>query len=226
MRFTYYGHATFAVETGGKKLLFDPFITPNELAKHIDINTIEADYILLSHGHGDHVADAAAIAKRTGAKVIGMAEVIGWISKNGVENVHPMNYGSYTFDFGRVSLVPAWHSSGLPDGSYGGNPGGFVIQSNEGNFYYSGDTCLMLDMQLIPHYAKLDFAVLPIGGNYTMDAHDAVKALEFVQCNKVIGVHYDTFPVIAIDKEAVKKTFESAGKEVLLPGIGESITVG
>jgi L-ascorbate metabolism protein UlaG (beta-lactamase superfamily) len=225
MRFTYYGHATFAVEAGGKKLLFDPFISPNELAKHIDINTIEADYILLSHGHGDHVADVVSIAKRTGAKVIAMAEVIDWVTKNGVENVHPMNFGSYTFDFGRVSMVPAWHSSSMPDGAYGGNPGGFVLQTADGNFYYSGDTCLMLDMQLIPHYAKLDFAVLPIGGNYTMDAQDAVKALEFVQCTKAIGIHYDTFPVIVIDKDVVKKTFEAAGKEVLLPGIGETIEV-
>lgn len=225
MQFTYYGHASFAVTAGGKKLLFDPFISPNELAKHIDINSIEADYILLSHGHGDHVADAVSIAKRTGAKVIAMAEIADWISRQGVENVHGMNYGSYTFDFGRVSMVPAWHSSSLPDGSYGGNPAGFVIQTQDGNFYYSGDTCLMLDMQLIPHYAKLDFAIMPIGGNYTMDAADAVKALDFVQCNKVVGVHYDTFPPIAIDKEAAKKTFEDAGKEVLLPGIGESVNI-
>lgn len=225
MKFTYYGHAAFAVEAGGKKLLFDPFITHNGLAKDIDIEQIEADYILLSHGHGDHVGDLVAIAKRTGATVIAMAEVTGWLQKQGVEKVHGMNYGSYTFDFGRVSMVPAWHSSGLPDGSYGGNPAGFVLQTNDGNFYYSGDTCLMMDMQLIPHYAKLDFSVLPIGGNYTMDAKDAAKAAEFVQCGKVIGVHYDTFPPIKIDQEEAKNTFKEAGKELILMKIGDTIDV-
>ena len=223
MRFTYYGHATFSVEAGGKTILFDPFITHNEQAKHIDIKSLKADYILLSHGHGDHVADAVAIAKQTGAKVVAMAEVAEWIKGQGVENVHGMNYGSFNFDFGRVSMVPAWHSSGLPDGSYGGNPAGFVLQTKDGNFYYSGDTCLMLDMQLIPHYAGLDFAVLPIGGNFTMDATDAVKAAEFIRCKKIVGVHYDTFPPIKIDKEAAKKTFETAGVTLLLPGIGEAI---
>ena len=225
MKFTYYGHATFGVEAGGKKLLFDPFITPNGLAKDIDINTVEADYILLSHGHGDHVADVVAIAQRTGATVIGMVEVTHWVKKQGVEKVHGMNYGPFNFDFGRVNMVPAWHSSSMPDGSYGGNPAGFVIQAEEGNFYYAGDTCLMLDMQLIPHYAKLDFAVMPIGGNYTMDARDAEKAATFVQCNKVIGVHYDSFPPIMIDKNEAVQTFKAGGKELLLPGIGETIDV-
>ncbi len=225
MKFTYYGHATFAVEAGGKKLLFDPFIRPNELAKYIDIEQIEAAYILLSHGHGDHVADAVEIAKRTGATIIAMAEVAKWAGAQGVEKTHGMNYGSFNFDFGRVSMVPAWHSSGLPDGSYGGNPAGFVISTKEGNFYYAGDTCLMLDMQLVPHYAKLDFAVLPIGGNYTMDAVDAVKAADFIQCNKVIGVHFDTFPPIKINKEEAMKTFSDAGKELILIGIGETVDV-
>lgn len=225
MKFTFYGQACFAVETGGKKLLFDPFITGNELAKHIDVNAIEADYILISHGHSDHIADLVPIAKRTGAKVIGGVEVIDWLQAQGLSNVHPMNFGSYHFDFGRVSFVPAWHSSSLPDGSYGGNPGGFVVQAQEGNFYFSGDTCLMLDMQLIPHYAKVGFAVLPIGGNFTMDAVDAVKAAEFIQCRKIIGVHYDTFGYIKIDKDAARKVFEEAGCELLLPGIGETIDV-
>ena len=223
MKFTYYGHATFGVEAGGKKLLFDPFITPNGLAKHIDINTVEADYILLSHGHGDHVADVVTIAQRTGATVIGMVEVTHWFKNKGIEKVHGMNYGPFNFEFGRVNLVPAWHSSSMPDGSYGGNPAGFVIQAKEGNFYYAGDTCLMLDMQLIPHYAKLDFAVLPIGGNYTMDARDAEKAATFVQCNKVIGVHYDSFPPIKIDKDEAVQLFKAGGKELLLPAIGETI---
>lgn len=225
MQFTYYGHASFSVEIAGKHLLFDPFISPNPLARAVDINTLKADYILLSHGHGDHVADAAAIAQRSGAKIVAAAEVAAWFEQKGISNVHGMNYGSTELDFGRVSFVPAWHSSGLPDGSYGGNPGGFVIRSSEGNFYYSGDTCLMLDMQLVPHYARLDFAVLPIGGNFTMDAEDAVKASDFIQCNKIIGVHYNTFPPIVIDTAKAKELFRLADKELILPLIGETIDI-
>jgi L-ascorbate metabolism protein UlaG (beta-lactamase superfamily) len=149
--------------------------------------------------------------------------VLAWVGKQGIENVHGMNYGSVEMEFGRVSFVPAWHSSGMPDGSYGGNPGGFVIKTQDKSFYYSGDTCLMLDMQLIPHYAKIDFAVLPIGGNYTMDVLDAVKASDFIQCNKVIGIHYDTFPVIEIDSARAKDIFKMADKELILPAIGETI---
>jgi L-ascorbate metabolism protein UlaG (beta-lactamase superfamily) len=225
MNFTYYGHACFAVEVSGKKLLFDPFITGNELAKDIDIKKIEADYILVSHGHGDHVADLMAIAHNTGATVISNAEITDWVSRQGYNKVHPMNFGSREFDFGKVYFVPAMHSSGLPDGSYGGNPGGFVIKTNEISFYYAGDTCLTMDMQLIPRYASVDVAILPIGGNFTMDAEDAVAAAEFVQCNKVVGVHFDTFGYIVIDKERAKATFERAGKELILPVIGTTITL-
>ncbi len=226
MKFTFYGHACFGIETGGKNLLFDPFITGNELAKGVvDPQTIPADYILASHGHGDHVGDLIDIAKRTGAKVIGAYEIASWAEKNGVQNVHPMNFGPYNFEFGKLRFVPAWHSSCLPDGSYGGNPGGFVLQLPEGNFYYSGDTCLMLDMQLIPKYAKLDFAILPIGGNFTMDAGDALMAAEFIECDKIIGIHFDTFGYIKIDHEAAKKKFRDAGKELILPKIGETITL-
>jgi len=224
MKFTYYGHACFAIETCGKKLLFDPFITGNELAKDVDVNSIEADYILVSHGHGDHVGDLVSIAKRTGATVIAAFEVVTWAQNQGVENVHPMNFGSYKFDFGMLKFLPAWHSSAMPDGSYGGNPAGFVIKTAEGNIYYAGDTCLMLDMQLIPrYYAKLDFAILPVGGNFTMDFNDALIAADFIECDKIIGVHFDTFEVIKIDHEAAKEAFSGAGKELMLPKVGEVI---
>ncbi|XZF14473.1 metal-dependent hydrolase [Chitinophagaceae bacterium MMS25-I14] len=225
MKFTYYGHACFAVEAGGKKILFDPFITHNPLAKHIDINSIEADYILLSHGHGDHVADLPAIAKNTGATVVAMPEVLAWVQKQGIENVHAMNYGPYAFDFGIVRMVPAQHSSSNPDGSYGGNPAGFIIETDNENFYFAGDTCLSMEMQLIPRYAALDFAVLPIGGNYTMNATDAVIAADFINCSKVIGVHYDTFPVIMIDHAAAQAEFSAAGKELMLLEIGREYEI-
>ncbi|RYZ49284.1 MAG: metal-dependent hydrolase [Sphingobacteriales bacterium] len=226
MKLTYYGHACFSLEIGGKHILFDPFITGNELAKDIDIDNIKADFILVSHGHGDHVGDLVAIAKRTNALVVGAYEVMEWAGKQGISNTHPLNFGGKKdLGWGTVKFVPAWHSSVMPDGTYGANPGGFVVTTPEGNFYYSGDTCLMMDMQLIPRYAKLDFAILPIGDNFTMGVEDAIVAAEFVQCNKVIGVHYDTFGYIKIDHEAAVSQFKSAGMDLILPGIGETVSL-
>lgn len=226
MKFTYYGHACFLIEVQNKKILFDPFITGNPLpeAKKIDISKVEADYIFLSHGHGDHIGDAVYIAKKTGATCVAPAEISGWLQKQGVEKVWPMNHGGpIQFEFGTVRGVNAIHSSSLPDGTYGGNPLGFVFATADGNFYFAGDTALTMDMQLIPAWIKLDFAILPIGSNFTMDIDDAVIAADFVKTKKVIGVHYNTFGLIKIDtKEAVKK-FADAGKTLLLPAIGETI---
>lgn len=223
MKFTYYGHSCFCVETGGKKLLFDPFITPNDLAKSIDVNAIEADTILITHGHFDHIADAVAIAKRTGAKVISNFEIINWIGSQGVENVHPMNHGGgFDFDFGRVKYTNAIHTSSFPDGSYAGNPGGFVVQAEDGAFYYAGDTALTMDMELIGEEFDLKFAVLPIGDNFTMGAADAAKAACFVGVSEVVGVHYDTFPPIKIDHAAATAVFQKAGVDLLLMAIGET----
>src|SRR5450432_2887814 len=181
MRLTYYGHACFAVEAGGKTLLFDPYITPNPLGKGIDVEKIPADYILVSHGHGDHVADLQRIAARTNAVVIAPFEVTSWFEGKGVENIQSLNPGgSARFEFGRVKLTAAVHSSSMPDGSYGGNPCGFVIESDDGNFYYSGDTALTYDMKLIAEEFKLRFAVLPIGDHFTMGIADALRAADFV----------------------------------------------
>lgn len=225
MKLTFYGHACFMVEAAGKKLLFDPFIQGNDLAQKIDINSIEADYILISHGHGDHIADLVAIAKNTGAMVIGMLEVTNWIEKQGYDKVTGMNLGLMNTEFGSVRMVPAAHSSSLPDGSYGGNPAGFIVTTADGSFYYSGDTCLVMDMQLVPRYGKMNFAIMPVGGHFTMNVADALIAAEFAQCDKVVGVHYDTWPPIAIDKEEAKQTFSAAGRQLLLPAIGETITI-
>jgi L-ascorbate metabolism protein UlaG (beta-lactamase superfamily) len=226
MNFTYYGHACFGIEGGGKKLLFDPFISENPLAKNIDIKQIVADFILVSHGHGDHVADVVDIAKRTGAQVIAPFETGEWLEKKGVKDIQSMNHGgATTIDFGRVKLTAAVHSSSMPDGSYGGNPCGFVVETRDGNFYYSGDTALTYDMKLIGEQTKLDFAVLPIGDFYTMGVDDAMRAADFVGATKVVGVHYNTFPPIKIDREAALKAARAAGKELLLPKIGETISI-
>ena len=196
------------------------------MAKHINVDEIKPDYIFLSHGHGDHVADAIAIAKKSGATCVGAAEVAGWLSKNGIEKVHPLNHGGpIAFDFGKVRAVNATHSSSFPDGSYAGNPLGFVFTTDAGNFYYAGDTGLTMDMQLIPRWAKLDFAVLPIGGNYTMDVADAIIAAEFINCNTIVGVHYNTFEIIKIDTGKALADFKAAGKTLLLPAIGETVDV-
>lgn len=226
MRFTYYGHSCFLVEIGGKKILFDPFITYNELAKEIDPTAVEADFIFLSHGHADHFADAIPIAQRTGAQVVASWEIHEYLNKNGVTNTHPMNMGGqWKFPFGTVKCVVAQHSSGLPDGSYGGNPMGFLFNTPAGNFYYAGDTALTLDMQLIPRWSKLDFAVLPLGDNFTMGAEDALVAAQWVNAPHVIGVHYDTFGFIKIDREKTRELFHNGGITLHLPAIGATIDV-
>lgn len=226
MRFTYYGHSCFAVQIKGKNILFDPFITPNTLAAGIDINKIQADYIFLSHGHEDHIADGISIAGRTGAKVVCSFEIHIWLNNQGITNTHPMNTGGkWAFDFGTVKCVVAQHSSGLPDGSYGGNPMGFVFTTEEGNFYYSGDTALTLDMQLVPQYATLNFAVLPIGDNFTMGIDDTIQAARFIQCSQVIGVHYDTFGYIKIDHEKAKQAFLNQEMQLHLLKPGESLDI-
>lgn len=226
IQFMYLGQSGFLVVINGKKILFDPFITGNPLASKLDPQDIDADYIFVSHGHGDHIADVANIAIRTGATVVASPEVLDYLTKHGVQHPHPLNHGGpVNFEFGQVRAVNAIHSSGLPDGSYGGNPLGFVVTSTDGNFYFAGDTALTYDMKLIPLWTKLDFAVLPIGGNYTMDYNDAVLASDFVEAGKVVGVHYNTFDLIAIDTAAAQRAFLDAGKLLLLPAVGETITL-
>jgi len=226
MKITNYGHACWMLDINEKKLLFDPFISGNELAKHIDISLIKPDYILISHGHQDHMADVLPIAKASAATLISNFEIITWFAAKGIEKGHPMNHGgSKNFDFGKVKMVNAIHSSSFPDGTYAGNPAGFVIESNNGNFYYAGDTALTMDMQIIPKFTKLDFAILPLGDNFTMGIDEAVLAAQWVECNKIIGMHYDTFGYIVIDHDAARQAFEQAGLTLYLPGIGESIEI-
>lgn len=226
MNITYYGHSCFSVEAGGKHLLFDPFISGNELAKDIDLDTIKADYIFVSHGHYDHILDAIAIANRTGAMLVGIFELYNYFTKQGLKNVHPLNPGGkVTFDFGIVKSVIAQHSSSFQDGQYSGVACGFVVTTPDGSFYYSGDTALTLDMTLIPKWASLDFAVFPIGDVLTMGVEEAIEAARFVQTDKIIGVHYDTFGFIKIDKQAAIEKFKSSGLTLLLPEIGGSVMI-
>jgi L-ascorbate metabolism protein UlaG (beta-lactamase superfamily) len=223
---TYFGHSSFLARIQQKLVLFDPFISPNPMASSVDLSSLAADYILLSHGHEDHVADAESIAKRNNAMIVSNYEIAVWFAQKGVEKYHPMNIGgSKQFDFGRVKSVAAVHSSTLPDGASGGNPGGFVIEHAGGCFYYAGDTALTYDMKLIGEEFKIDFAIMPIGDNFTMGIQDALKAADWVGTKRIIGMHYDTFPYIAIDQEAAKKAAAKAGKELILLNIGDSITL-
>lgn len=232
MKFNYFGHSCFSVtlqsESGDKTLLFDPFLTSNPKAHAADCDscTPEADYVLISHGHFDHVEDAVAILNRTGAKALACYEICEWLRKHGVaaEQLHAMNIGGNSgFEFGGVQMVQAIHSSTMPDGASGGSPAGFVVRGGEGAFYYSGDTALTLDMQLIPRRGELKFAVLCIGDTFTMGPEDALEAAKMVQCNEVIGVHHGTWPPIAIDAQAATALFKSAGKRLYLPAAGESL---
>ena len=223
MKITFYGHASLGIEVGGRKIIVDPYISPNPKASHIDVDALEADFILLTHAHGDHIADVETIAQRTNATIVSNAEIAGYYAKKGF-TTHPMNHGgSWDFDFGNVKYVNAIHSSSFPDGSYGGNPGGFVIEGERKNIYIAGDTALTFDMQLIPMRTKLDLAIFPIGDNFTMNVDDAIVASDFVECDKVLGYHFDTFGYIEINHEESIKKFFDVGKDLMLLEIGASI---
>ncbi len=227
MKITYLGHATLLIETNGKRLIVDPFISGNPLAKDkFIVENIETDYILVTHAHQDHVLDVQDIAEANpAARLISNFEIVTYFSKYGIDG-HPMNHGgSWNFDFGRVTMVNAWHSSSFADGTYGGNPAGFVIENEGKAIYIAGDTGLTMDMKLIPMFTKLDLAVLPIGDNFTMGIESAVVAADFVECNRVLGYHYDTFGYIEIDHQKAQDTFNKAGKDLILLPIGDSIEV-
>lgn len=206
---TWHGHSTFSLNVNGSNIVVDPFFAGNNPSAKTEVEAVSADFILQTHGHGDHIADTVALAKRTGALVIGNFEICNWISEQGYKNVHAMNTGGgYNFSFGRVKMTEAVHSSGLPDGSYGGNPGGYLVMADGQTVYIAGDTALFSDMALIGQ-AGIDVAILPVGDNFTMGPEDSVRALDYLKPKTAIPCHYNTWPPIAIDvaawAERVKK---------------------
>lgn len=226
MKITFLGHATLLVEVQEHMVLVDPFITGNEKSRGIiNIKALKPDYILLTHAHQDHTLDVERIAEPSGAMIISNYEIATHYEKKGFK-VHPMNHGGkWKFPFGMLKYTNAIHTSSFPDGTYGGQPGGFILTSGDQCIYIAGDTALSMDMKLIPMSNTLDLAVLPIGDNFTMGIEDAVVAAKFLECTKVLGYHYDTFGYIEIDHQQAQKTFKTAGLTLLLPAIGESVTL-
>ena len=222
----YLGHSSFLLHLNGHKVLVDPFISQNPINSSIKVEDVKCEYILVTHGHGDHVADVEEIGKINDATIISNYEIVSWFEAKGLKG-HPMNTGGkWSFDFGKVKLTEAVHSSSLPDGSNGGTANGFLIKTESLSLYIAGDTALTNNMKLIPQvWPTLDIAILPIGDNFTMDYEDAIIATDFIQCNKIIACHFDTFGYIKIDHEKVKTAFAKAGKELILLNIGEEISI-
>lgn len=226
MQITYLGHACLGIEVDGKNLIIDPFISANELAKDIKIEELKADYIILTHAHQDHVLDVEAIAKNTGATIICNAEMSYYYGNKELKTIGMNTGGRIEIDGIIVKSTIAFHSSSFADGTYGGNPNGYIIEANGKRIYIAGDTSLTQEMKLIPEtIGKLDLVVLPIGCHFTMGITDACFAADFVQCNKVLGYHFDTFPPIKINHEEAKKHFSSKGKELILLEIGKNLEV-
>lgn len=224
MKLSYYGHASFILEISGKQLLLDPFIASNPNVENFDVTNLKPDYILVSHAHGDHIADLETIVKHSKAKLISNYEIISYYAQKGIEG-HAMNHGGkYQFEFGTIKYVNAVHTSSFPDGANGGQPGGFVVWNDQNCIYFAGDTALTLDMKLIPMSCpKLDAAVLPIGDNFTMGYEDAAIAAEFIKCDTIVACHYNTFPPISINVDEARKTFEEKGIKLHTPAFGESL---
>ena len=217
---TWYGHSALGIETSGYHLLVDPYIHDNPAAS-IALEKLQADYILVSHGHNDHIGDTLAIAKRTGALVITVNEIAVWLRNKGLKTHGQHLGGGFKHPFGYLKLTLALHGSGLPDGSYGGNPAGFLLTTLEGKkIYMAGDTGLFGDMRLIGEEG-VDLALLPIGDNYTMGPDDALRAVKLLQPRYVIPIHYNTWDLIAQDPQAWAQRVQAetqAQAHVLQPG--------
>lgn len=232
MEIKYHGHSCFEFSDGEATLLTDPFLKPNNPVAVATAEEVDPTHIAITHGHADHVADAVPVARRTGAHCVAIVELAEWLRARGVENLSDPNLGgTVSFDWGSIKLVPAWHTNTLPGskealfsaehGASIGTAAGLVIEIGGVTIYQAGDTCLFSDMKLIAERDPIDVALLPIGGHYTMDRHDAVLAAEFVGAKTVIPIHFDTFPAIKTDADAFKADVESQTSSqvvVLAPG--------
>ena len=225
MKLTYYGHSCFGVEVNGTSILVDPFITGNPKASEIAVKNVKADYILLTHAHQDHVLDVEVIAENTGATIISNYEIVMYYGAKNLKG-HPVNHGgTFKTEAFSAKYVNAIHTSSFADGTYGGQPGGFVITAGDKSLYIAGDTAVTMDMKLIPMTTKLTASILPIGDNFTMGVEDAIIATDLVECSKVIGCHFNTFPPIEIDVEEAKESFKKANKELVVMEIGASLNL-
>ncbi len=222
MQINFIGHATFELVEGETRVLIDPFLAPHNPAAKVSAGDLEPTHVLLTHGHQDHLADAVAVAISTGAPCVAITELAGWLSEQGVEQVSDPNLGgTVEFEWGSVKLVPAWHTNTTPDGTAIGSPAGLVIEIGGKTIYHLGDTALFGDLALIGERHSPDLALVPIGGHYTMDRHDAAYACGLLGATTVIPCHYDTFPPIETDAEAFKAEVEAATSStvvVLAPG--------
>jgi L-ascorbate metabolism protein UlaG (beta-lactamase superfamily) len=224
MELTFLGHACFLVEVNKAKLLFDPYISPNPLAQAIDIDALKPDYLLLSHGHYDHVADVERICNNHPATIIANFEMANWYQRKGLTRTLCINPGGKRkFGFGTVKAVHEPHASAMPDGSYAGCAMGFVVEGEGKAFYFGGDTALHQNMKQIPLFYQLDFAILPVGDVFTMGIEEALYAADYMGTEKIIGMHYDSFPSIAINHERAKQLATASGKELILMNIGQTI---
>ncbi|MDR3272337.1 MAG: metal-dependent hydrolase [Flavobacteriaceae bacterium] len=227
MEIIYYGHACFGYKTPKAQFIIDPFITANELAKDIDINKIEVDYILLTHAHFDHILDVEIIAKNNpNAVIVANFEIATHYANLGY-NVVKMNIGGVKkFHFGKIKMVNAVHSSSFPDGKYGGQAAGFLLKIDGKVIYHAGDTALSQDMRNLPYiYGYINVAVLPVGNLSTMGVYDAIGAAKFIGTRNVIASHYDTFPGIRVNKEKAVAAFLSEEKKLTFISIGSTVNV-
>jgi L-ascorbate metabolism protein UlaG (beta-lactamase superfamily) len=227
MEIKFHGQSCFELSDGEKTVLVDPFLKPNNPVAVATADEVKADVIALSHGHADHIADAVPAAQATGAEVVAVVELANWFGEQGLEKVKDPNFGgTVSYDWCSIKLVPAWHTNTTPDGTACGPPAGLVIKIDGKTIYHAGDTCLFSDMKLIAERDPADVFLVPIGGHYTMDRHDAVVAAGFVGAGTVIPMHYDTFPPIETDAEAFKADVEAGGNSsvvILKPGETHSV---
>ncbi len=228
MHVTYYGHSCFLAAIGAYRVIFDPYITPNPAAAGVDVDALGVDFILLTHGHDDHIHDVERIAARTNAAVLAAYETGEYLRRRGVKNVISGNVGGrFPLPFGTVRMVAALHSNPLPDGSYGGLAAGFVLETTDRTVYYAGDTALTQEMKTLAELypAGLDAAFLPVGGSYTLDIADALVAARWCGARRVVGMHYDTFPLIQINHAATVAQALAAGVELLLPAVEQNFVL-